>query len=98
MTKGSRQNPRLYRLARHAGDLMRSGFVTSERKRNGETCARALQAHKATLQRKVAERKADLTAKQVQRAAAEAESAELAARVAAQTYSKEDVKRMTADK
>ena len=56
------------------------------------------QAHKATLQRKVAERKADLSAKQAQRARAEAECAELAARVAAQTYSKEDVVRMTAEK
>ena len=57
-----------------------------------------LKAHKATLQRKVAERSAELTAKQQQRAAAEAERTALEARVAAQTFSKEDVLRMTADK
>ena len=56
------------------------------------------QAHKATLQRKVAERTAELTAKQQQRTAAEAERAALEARIAAQTFSKEDVQRMTADK
>ncbi len=56
------------------------------------------QAHKATLQRKIAERGAELAAKQQQRAAAEAERAALEARVAAQTFSKEDVQRMTAEK
>ena len=46
----------------------------------------------------MAERGAELAAKQQQRAAAEAERASLEARVAAQTFSKEDVQRMTADK
>jgi len=58
----------------------------------------ARQAHKATLQRKVAERGAELAAKQQQRAAAEAERTALEVRVAAQTFSREDVQRMTADK
>ncbi|KAK9842247.1 hypothetical protein WJX81_002558 [Elliptochloris bilobata] len=57
-----------------------------------------LQGHKAALARKLGERQADVRAKQEQLAAVEQETAELRARVAAQTVNREDVVRMTTER
>ncbi|KAL4420345.1 hypothetical protein ABPG77_006152 [Micractinium sp. CCAP 211/92] len=57
-----------------------------------------LQAHKASLQRKLAERQADVAAQQQELAGVEAENEGLRARIATQTVHPQDVMRMNADK
>lgn len=57
-----------------------------------------LQAHKASLQRKLAERQADVAAQQQELAGVEAENEGLRARIAMQTVHPQDVMRMNADK
>jgi hypothetical protein len=56
------------------------------------------QSHKASLQRKLAERQADVAAQAGELAGVEAENEVLRARVAAQTVHPQDVMRMNADK
>ena len=56
------------------------------------------QAHKASLQRKLAERQADVAAQGGELAAAERENEGLRARVAAQTVHPQDVMRMNQEK
>lgn len=57
-----------------------------------------LQAHKASLQRKLAERQADVAAQAAELAGVERENEALRTRVAAQTVHPQDVMRMNQDK
>lgn len=57
-----------------------------------------VQAHKASLQRKLVERQADVAAQQQELAGVEAENEALRARIAAQTIHPQDVMRMNAEK
>lgn len=57
-----------------------------------------LQAHKASLQRKLAERQADVAAQQAELEAVERENEGLRARIAAQTVHPADVMRMNQEK
>ncbi|PSC74916.1 Kinetochore NDC80 [Micractinium conductrix] len=57
-----------------------------------------LQTHNASLQRKLVERQADVTAQQAELAGVEAENKALRARVAAQTVHPADVQRMNSEK
>ena len=62
------------------------------------TCCSCLQTHNASLQRKLVERQADVTAQQAELAGVEAENKALRARVAAQTVHPADVQRMNSEK
>ena len=56
------------------------------------------QAHKASLQRKLAERKADVAAQQAELAGVERENEGLQGRIAAQTIHPQDVMRMNQER